>query len=268
MRKLFLSVAIVGITLFTSCAKEPPCNCDVQPDEEPPQNISIADTYWAIESTWGDKYELTFTSSTATYIYKARNGYTLIVDGPYTYYSPTISIAGDSASLKGTVNDDILTIGVFNYGDIQGETVELKKQEHRQTVFPTEPTIIGEWKLTQYGDSLNGDIAMKPSGGRVIYTFYKNCTGWVYNGSNYFQESFRWQRISKDQLKITGWRLETVDEILIEPNGYLMSEDWIVQQLTIDELTVSYRMIPDPNWFGDEELPQPFDIVMTFGRVE
>lgn len=264
MKGFFPSIVFLSIALLYSCGEQQ------EPDPpEPPKEVPIVGTYWTTESTTGDTYELKFTASTAAYIFKGSNGYTWIDECPYTYNPPTITMKvewiDNQIQLKGSVvdDDDLMIKLVKSYDPLDTlRAVEFKKQDPKEDAPPTEPTIVGEWKLTHQGTIIDGIPNMEPYNGMekytLKYTFKNDGAGWAYY-SNDHQESFKWRPLPDDQLELTNWELET--DVLIDP-VHEMGKEWTVQELTPTQLTVSYWMYSVP--FPDDP---PYHAIMAFERV-
>ncbi|MDR2910240.1 MAG: hypothetical protein LBV47_02585 [Bacteroidales bacterium] len=254
MERLLLMVFVFGVVFFYSCGGEP----------EPVKQISVADTYWAAELL-GDKYELTFTASTASSVFKRSDGYTWIEECAYTYDPPLVKMEVEwkdtPMQIEGNVdNADALTIEILQSHETV-MPVKFKKSAPGQGPELKEPTIIGEWKLTHTGTiDDNGKPDMEEYKGMdkytLKYTFKMDGTGWEYH-SNEHQESFKWHSFSNEQLELTDWKDET--DYNIDPE-YFMDGEWTVWELTYDKLIVSY-------WMHHINEQPSYHEIMTFKRV-
>ncbi|MDR2914164.1 MAG: hypothetical protein LBV74_04940 [Tannerella sp.] len=265
MKKIVLILAVACVAFFASCEKE----LIVEPK-------SLVDTYWATDLLWGDTYKLAITGSTATYTYTARDGYTWTIERPYMYDPPTFTMNVDEidvSSISGIAADSTLMLEVSIFGCMTSSSpVVLKKQEPKPEEFPAEPTIIGKWKITQSGRIVDEVINMNPHRNDRIYTFHPNVTytessnrGWMYE-SNWIQQSFEWKWDSRDRLEVTGWRYELApgQHISIDPGDYVKDKYWTIHRLTLNELMVSYWLLPA---FPHSDV-QPYNEIITLERVK
>lgn len=264
MKKTFFILAAVSVAFFASCGGETVVcpDCPEIPEipevpETPELPESVANTYWAAESAWGDRHELTVTATDATYVFKAHGGYRWVECGPYTYEKPALTFSINNrlglATITGTVTDEeTMSIEISGLVRAAAGAITLKKRDPKQALPPAEPTLIGDWRLMS-GAEIKDGIRREWDDGTTVYTFKENNSGWLYGGND-FQHSFTWRKIDEENICVSGWRWELDDiSIDIDPRGYIVSEEWSILQLAKDKLVLSYLLIPVEGFESETE---------------
>jgi hypothetical protein len=257
---LIVLLAVAGGAFFTSCEKEPP--------DELRDKYALADTYWVAELD--NKYELMFTYSTVTCIYTARNGNTWIIESPYTYDPPMLTMEVDMAYqllyIRGTATDNNTLKIKESDSDYMPVSATFKKQEPEK--LPTKPIITGLWRIKEAGDVTNGATGLKPYSETTYCMFGYGGKGWVQAENNY-QESFDWS-LSESQLTVTGWKIEQAKgvSVSIEPSPYIIDEEWMINQLITNQLVLSYWIVPIDEYFDDFPTPKTKKMMWVLERVK
>lgn len=256
MKKTLLIFAAVGMAFFASCdgdiADTPEIPVTPKTPDTPELPESVASTCWAAESAEGDVHELTVTATEATYTFRERGGYRWTGRGKYTYEKPALTFSvydwseSEPVTITGTVTDeDTMSVEVSGIVRAAADAITLTKQTSKQAVPPTEPTLVGNWRLMSEATiKEDGTRDEEEHSGSTIYTFLENGSGWLYS-DNYFQHSFAWAKIDDDGIRVFDWEWGLKDiKIVIDPSGYDMSEEWSVRQLTTGTLVLSFAMTP------------------------